>query len=222
MAFEENKLLLGARPDFVLAGTVHTGSRFDVVLTNPPFNLSGWNHYLHVAEHQWRYGEPPARNGNYAWLQLAVSGLAEDGRAAVAMTNHAALSENPRERAIRAAMVEDGVVGCVLAMPSQLFRSTGISVTVWLLTPPRKRKNVLFIDATAKGAMLDRVQRTLADEDINQIVAAYDDWRARGDAPGYAGIDGLSASVPLAEIKAGGYLLNPRSYVKSNASTRGA
>jgi type I restriction enzyme M protein len=212
---------LGSDPTNALIHNIHAGRRFDVVLANPPFNMSGWVGSGDSARDvRWRYGVPPHHNANFAWLQHAVAMLAEQGRAAVLMANSAASTQNPQERAIRTAMINDGVVESIVALPPQLFYSTAIPVTLWLLRPPDggSAGHILFVDARAAGKMVSRTRRVLTDDDIGQLISIYQDWRASPPTAPYRGVEGLARSAPLEEIRQRDYVLNPGRYVAPPAA----
>ncbi|MEU4533524.1 N-6 DNA methylase [Streptosporangium sp. NPDC023825] len=125
------------------------------------------------------------------------------------MAPNAAYSENERERAIRAGMVEGGCVEGVIALPPQLFSSTAVAVTIWLLTPPTEsREEVFFVDASHTGRMVTRTRRALGADDIREIgdIVAR---RRRGEEPDSA----PAASVPIRDIRDQDYNLNPRKHV---------
>lgn len=208
---------LSSHPANALRQDLHAQRRFDVVLTNPPFNMSGWSDGRAAADPRWRYGVPPEHNANFAWLQHVAAMLSERGRAAVLMPNGASASQNPHERAIRAAMVDDGVVECIIALPPKLFQFTAIPVTLWLLKHPSRKKNpeVLFVDATATGLMVDRTHQILTDEDIDRIISSYTEWRSRRKSDDHKGIAGFTRCVSAEQIKERGYVLNPRRYVST-------
>lgn len=189
-------------------------AQYDVVVANPPFNMSLWSGQEAAYSWYWRYGSPPAHNANFAWLQYIVMSLKPGGRAAVIMPNGASASENTRERAIRTGLVDDNCVEGMIALPPQLFYSTTIPATVWLLgRPTSPRGEILFIDASNLGNMADRTHRVLSVEDVGAITEAADGWRrAKGR---YEAIPGFSRSVPLEEVRGQGYVLNPRKYVSS-------
>lgn len=205
---------LGPFPAPTLRQDLHAGEHFDVVMANPPFNM-GWSDSDPAWDPRWRYGAPPAHNANFAWLQHIVSSLAEGGRAAVVMANGAANSENVRERAIRTALIENGAVEGIIALPPQLFYSTAIPVTLWLLRHPVDKKDeyVLFIDGSTTGTMVSRSHRILTDGDVARIVDCYREWRGRQWTESYSGIAGFARYVPVQEIRKREYLLNPRGYV---------
>jgi type I restriction enzyme M protein len=198
----------------------------DLVLSNPPFNRStaGGQDELFADPSAWPFGPPPPHSGNFAWLQYAVELLNDRGRAAVVMTNSATFSSRGGERRIREAMVDAGVVECLVALPSQLFAQTSIPVSLWILRRPRSEPGpVLFVDASQLGTMTSRAGRTLADTDIDTIANAYGDWRSTREAGDpYDGIEGLSRVVPLAEIRAAEYSLSPPAYVQPRRTAMSA
>lgn len=191
--------------------------RYDVVLANPPFNMADWSHDGQALSGHWRYGRPPEHNANFAWLQYVISSLRPGGRAAVIMPNGAGFSENTQEREIRAAMLEDRTVSAVIALPTQLFASTTIPVTMWLLQSPdvSSRDEVLFLDATEMGTMRERTRRVLSRSDSDKIVNFYFSWRDRSTT----GESGFAASVDLSMIRKARYRLNPREYVAPPTAT---
>lgn len=201
----------------VLETGIGIENEFDVVLANPPFGLTNWTSQVRTLDKRWRYGEPPPHNANFAWLQHAAAALRPGGRAAVLMANAATTTENRSEAAIRARMVEAGVVECVIALPAGLFTSTGIPVTLWVLRAPPQQSvpEVLFVDATHLGSVRDRSRRELRDEDVEQIVGAYHGWRDSGGTAGFELPRGLARSARVEEIRERRFVLNPRSYVET-------
>ncbi|WP_055600543.1 N-6 DNA methylase [Streptomyces aureus] len=197
----------------------HAMGRYTRVATNPPFNLRagerGWD------PDAFRYGTPPAANGNFAWLQLALAALAEEGRAAVLMPDIAAQSTNAAEQAIRSRMVHDGAVEALIALPAQLFgRATGVRATLWLLRPPTGRGDeVLFVDAESLGSMTNRARRELSAGDVGTLIDTCSRWRgAREAGEPFHGRRGFSVSVPVAEIALRDHVLTPALYVPQEES----
>jgi type I restriction enzyme M protein len=193
------------------ARDLHPDLKADVILANPPFNIKDWARREDDA--RWAYGIPPAGNANYAWLQHILSKLAPGGQAGVVMANGSMSSNSGGEGQIRAEMVEADVVACMVALPTQLFRSTGIPVCVWFLAKDKgeRRGQTLFIDARALGHMVDRAERALSDDDIARIADTFAAWR--GIEGEYEDVPGFARSVTTAEIKAAGYALTPGRYV---------
>lgn len=191
--------------------------KFSRVLTNPPFNLRHW------AEHDkyhWRYGPPPEGNANFAWLQYVVERLEPGGRAAVIMPNVAMSSSSPRERHIRQGLVEDGCVEALISLPRGLFYGTGISVTIWVLTPPGTQwQEILFVDASAAGQLVDRTHRELSDAETGEITEALTAWRS-GQASHGSSVRAVPVSLP--EIRERDYNLSPHIYLSQSPEVRGA
>lgn len=211
---------LAARPGIAFDDDLYADRRFDAILANPPFNMSNWRSG-YLSDRCWRYGAPPKSNANFAWLQHIWSSLAEGGRAAVVMANSALSSEQAGEGGIRAAMVEDGVVEALIAMPPQLFATTAIPVTVWLLRRPSDTRDdeVLFVDAGKLGGMMSRTQRGLLPDDIRLISDTVHEWRDRRNQEGYQDLQGFSASVAIQEIREHDYQLAPGRYVGTGITT---
>lgn len=205
------------------ARDLHPDLQADFVMSNPPFNIKDW--VRSEDDPRWRFGVPPVGNANYAWIQHILSKLAPGGQAGVVMANGSMSSNSGGEGRIRAEIVESDLVSCMVALPTQLFRSTGIPVCVWFFAKDKGKRagEVLFIDARNLGHMVDRAERALSDDDIAKIADTFHSWighsavveRAeRGETPQpYENIPGFCYSATLAEIKAADYALTPGRYV---------
>ncbi|CRK51697.1 putative type I restriction enzyme HindVIIP M protein [Rhodococcus sp. RD6.2] len=213
---------LGDRWEDTFAQDKHPDLLADYVLANPPFNIKDWTRK--EDDKRWKYGVPPIGNANYAWIQHIVSKLAERGSAGIVMANGSMSSNSGGEGDIRAQLVEADLVSCMVALPTQLFRSTGIPVCVWFLAKDKgigpkgsidRQGQVLFIDARNLGYMVDRAERALSDDDIAKIAGTVHAWRGTESAAGAAYEDepGFCYSATLAEIKEADYALTPGRYV---------
>lgn len=218
---------LGARWGDTFARDQHAETQMDYVLANPPFNIKDWSR--NEEDPRWRYGVPPANNANYAWIQHILYKLAPGGKAGVVMANGSMSSNSNGEGQIRAQIVEADLVSCMIALPTQLFRSTGIPVCVWFFAKDKaagkqgsvdRTGQVLFIDAREMGYMVDRAERALSDGkdgDIVKIGDTFHAWRGSASAASkgiaYEDVPGFCKSVTLAEIKDADYALTPGRYV---------
>lgn len=215
---------LASRWGDTFARDQHPDVLMDYALANPPFNIKDWARS--EDDPRWKYGVPPAGNANYAWIQHILSKLAPGGSAGVVMANGSMSTSSGGEGEIRARIVEADLVSCMVALPTQLFRSTGIPVCLWFFDTdksagPRGSVNragqVLFIDARGLGHMVDRAERALSDEDIARVAATFHAWRGTPSATdsvvSYEDVPGFCRSATLAEIKDAGYALTPGRYV---------
>ena len=135
------------------------------------------------------------------------------GVAGTVLANGSLSSNTSNEGTIRANMLNDDVIECIVAMPGQLFYSTGIPVSLWIM---RRGKNdntkgkVLFIDARTLGHMIDRKVRELSEEDIQRIASTYQNWRQGKE---YEDIKGFCKVATIEEIKSQDYVITPGRFV---------
>ena len=190
----------------------HPDLRADFILANPPFNISDWGGERLREDRRWRYGIPPKGNANFAWVQHMLHHLAPGGAAGFVLANGSMSSGQRGESEIRRNLIEADLVDCMVALPGQLFYSTQIPACLWFLARGRKRRGeVLFIDASKMGRMLDRTQRELTKEDINRIADTYQAWR--DGLEDYADESGFCKSASLENIRKNEHVLTPGRYV---------
>src|SRR5580658_9954948 len=178
----------------------HPDLKADYVLANPPFNDSDWRGELLKDDKRWVYGNPPASNANFAWVQHFISHLAPTGFAGFVLANGSMSSNQSNEGEIRKAIIEADLVDCMVALPGQLFYSTQIPVCLWFLTKNKsadakrgfrdRRKQTLFLDARKLGTLVDRVHRELTNADLQKIATSYHYWRGEKGAGQYEDIAG--------------------------------
>lgn len=197
----------------------HPDLKSDYIIANPPFNMSDWSGDILLEDSRWKYGTPPKGNANFAWVQHFIYHLAPTGIAGFVLSNGSLSSNTSGEGDIRKKIVEDDLVDCIVMMPTQLFYNTGIPACLWFLSrykngnKKRNRKNeVLFIDASDMGYMVDRRNRAFDDEkDIQKIAKTYHDWKS--DAGAYEDVKGFCKSATLDEIIKHKFVLTPGRYV---------
>ena len=212
-------------------GDRHPDLRADFIITNPPFNLgekggTGWGREQLLEDPRWTVGKktllPPASNANYAWILHFLHHLAPNGYAGFVLANGALSNVNRAEEIeIRKALIEVGVVDCIVALPTKLFANTGIPVSLWFISPNRKQTEVyrgredevLFIDARKLGHLVSRRQRELSAEDIARIAGAYHSFRNLNPATPYEDVEGFCKVAKRADLVGPGYVLTPGRYV---------
>jgi type I restriction enzyme M protein len=188
----------------------HKQLKADFVLANPPFNMD-WPVERVKDDPRWKYGTPPGANANYAWMQHMIHHLAPKGKLGLVLANGSLSSQAGGEGAIRQAILEDDLVECIVAMPSQLFYTTQIPVCLWFISRDKKRKGqTLFIDARNMGELVTRKLRELNETDIQKITKTVDSWQ---NNEGYEDIPGFCKVSDLDEIKQNDYILTPGRYV---------
>ena len=197
---------------------LHPDLKADYIIANPPFNISDWKGEQLRDDKRWKYGIPPTGNANYAWLQHFIHKLSPNGTAAIVLANGSMNSNTGNEGEIRKAMIEAGLVDCMVALPSQLFYNTMIPACLWFLAKNKtnskfrnRSKEILFIDARNLGVMVNRKNRELASFDIDQITDTYHNWRNINGS--YQDIAGFCKAASMEEVAENNFVLMPGRYV---------
>ena len=202
----------------------HPTMRADYIMANPPFNLSNWGAEQLKDDVRWQYGMPPAGNANFAWLQHMIYHLAPGGRMGMVLANGSLSSQSGGEGEIRKNIVNADLVDCIIAMPTQLFYTTQIPVSLWFISKRKKQPGkTLFIDARKMGVMVSRKLRELTDgtkeeyknEDgtlKNEIKKIADTYNAYVSGT-LEDVKGFCAVATTEEIAKQDYILTPGRYV---------
>lgn len=206
---------LGESNGDTLLNDLHKDLRADYCMANPPFNQDDWGAEKVRGDVRWKYGEPSNSNANYAWIQHMIHHLNDKGKAGIVMANGAMTSNNSNEDVIRAGIVEDDLVECMVALPPKLFINTQIPSCLFFLNKNKKHKGkTLFIDARHKGRLETAAQRVFDDSDIKDIAETYHAWAETGETDKtYECIPGFCKAVDKADIATQGYNLSPGRYV---------
>ena len=197
---------------------LHKDLKADFIIANPPFNISDWGGEGLKNDVRWKYGMPPAGNANYAWIQHFIHHLKPTGVAGFVMANGSLSSNTSGEGQIRQRLIKEGLVDCIVAMPSQLFYTTQIPACLWFVSRDRhnhkfrdRANEILFIDARKMGKMVTRKNRELTDDDVKKIADTYHSWREKKGK--YKDIKGFCKAASLAEVEKHGFVLTPGRYV---------
>lgn len=189
---------------------LHPTLKANFILANPPFNYHPWNQEKLTDDIRWKYGLPPAGNANYAWIQHMIHHLAPNGKIGLVLANGALSTHSSGEGEIRKKIIEDDLIEGIVTLPTQLFYSVSIPVTLWFISRNKKQKGkTLFIDARALGHMVDKTHRDFSDEDIRLIADAFTAFQ-NGT---FEEQKGFSAIAALQDIADHDYILTPGRYV---------
>ena len=221
---------LGGTNDSSFTHDLHKGLYFNYIMANPPFNLKGWYDDNLQNDSRWAdYTTPPESNANYAWILHMLSHLKPlDGVAGFLLANGALGDSDTLE--IRKKLIQNDKVEAIIILPRDLFITTDISVTLWILNQNKKggeyhgrnlrnRENeILFMDLRTwrdnpvKNESKKKVR--LITEQIQNAANIYHTWQSEGTDGSYYESPELYRSVNINEIKTQGWTLVPSKYIE--------
>ncbi len=221
---------LGGMSDSSFTHDLHKGLYFNYIMANPPFNLKGWYNDNLKSDARWAdYVTPPESNANYAWILHILSHLKPlDGVAGFLLANGALGDGDTLE--IRKKLICNDKIEAIIVLPRELFITTDISVTLWILNQNkkggtyhgrnlRKRQNeILFMDLrtwTENAVKNEGKKKVLLNgEQIKKAADIYHTWQSEGtDGANYA-VPELYRSADIAEIEKNGWSLVPSKYIE--------
>ena len=221
---------LGETNDSSFTHDLHKGLYFNYIMANPPFNLKGWYNDNLKNDARWAdYGVPPESNANYAWILHILSHLKPaDGVAGFLLAN-GALNDSDT-LAIRKKLIQNDKVEAIVVLPRELFITTDISVTLWILNQNKKggeyhgrtlrnrEHEILFMDLrqwtenTVKNENKKKVR--LSTQQIEKASEIYHKWQSTGPDGAHYAVPELYRSVSIAEIEQKGWALTPSKYIE--------
>lgn len=221
---------LGGEADSSFSHDLHKGLYFNYIMTNPPFNLKGWFDENLRGDSRWMdYATPPEANANYAWILHILSHLKPlDGVAGFLLANGALGDSDTVD--IRRQLIQNDKVEAIVILPRELFITTDISVTLWILNQNKKggdyhgRKlrnrehEILFMDLRTwsenpvKNESKKKVR--LVTEQIERAASIYHAWQDEGTDGSRYEVPELYRSVGMAEIEKNGWSLIPSKYIE--------
>lgn len=221
---------LGDTYDSSFTHDLHKGLYFNYIMANPPFNLKGWYDANLKNDSRWAdYATPPESNANYAWILHILSHLKPlDGVAGFLLANGALGDSDTVE--IRRKLIQNDKVEAIIILPRELFITTDISVTLWVLNQNKKggkyhdrilrnrEHEILFMDLRTwtENPVKDEGKKKvrLLTDQIERVAEIYHTWQCEGtDGANYA-VPELYRSVGVDEIEKQGWSLVPSKYIE--------
>lgn len=220
----------------------HKDKKVDYIMANPPFNLKGWRGEDELLKDpRWKgYPTPPVANANYAWILHMLSKLDVNHGVAGFLLANGALNASGDEGAIRQRILENDRVEAIIVLPRDMFYTTDISVTLWILNMNKgagerngrhlrdRRNEVLFMDLRTWDENIEKYtydkgknkkKTVLTPEQITRVKDIYESWRCVDG--GYEDVPELCKSVRVKSddpdeltIESRGYTLTPSKYIE--------
>lgn len=228
---------LGEKNASTFTEDLHKDKKVDYIMANPPFNLKGWRGEDELREdyrfQNWQ-AMPPVANANYAWILHMISKLDVTHGIAGFLLANGALNADGAEYELRKELLEKDKVEAIVVLPRDMFYTTDISVTMWIVNMNKKagivngrqlrdRTNeVLFMDLRRWDANIEEIvidkgkkkkKTVLTDEQIAEIKKIYNNWQGT-DASLYSNVPELCQGVKLEEIRGKNYSLAPSKYIE--------
>lgn len=221
---------LGESYDSSFTNDLHKGRYFDYIMANPPFNLKGWYDENLRNDPRWSgYETPPESNANYAWILHILYHLKPTSGVAGFLLANGALNDSDTLN-IRKKLIENDKIEAIVVLPRELFITTDISVTLWILNQNKKggksngRKlrnrehEILFMDLrqwTENAVKNENKKKVrLLTEQIEKASKIYHTWQSEGtDGKNYE-VPELYRSVQFEEIKEKNFALTPSKYIE--------
>ena len=166
---------------------------FDFAVANPPFSIAWTNGFNPENDvyNRFKYGVPPATNGDCAFLLHFIASLKSTGKGAIILP-HSVLFRSNREANIRRELIHRGYIKGIIGLPANLFYDTGIPACILVIDKENAtdRTGIFMIDAS-KGFPKDSNKNRLRAQDIHKIVSVFNE---QTELPRY------SRMVPISEI----------------------
>lgn len=220
---------LGEKAANTFADDQHKDLKADYIMANPPFNQKDWRAENELKDDpRWRgYDVPPKSNANYAWILNMVSKLSDNGIAGFILAN-GALSGGGEEYKIRRKLIENNLVEAILVLPQDMFYTTNISVTVWIMNKNKKahsrsigdeerhyrdrEKEILFMDLRQIGEPFEKKFIQFSEQQVKDIAKTYHTWQQENNE--YKDIPEYCYSATFDEVAKKDFSLVPSKYIE--------
>ncbi|WP_298319288.1 class I SAM-dependent DNA methyltransferase [uncultured Aquimarina sp.] len=220
---------LGEKAADTFGADQHPDLKADFIMANPPFNQKDWRAENELTDDpRWKgYDVPPKSNANYGWILNMVSKLSDNGVAGFILAN-GALSGSGEEYKIRKKLIENNLVESIIILPRNMFYTTDISVTLWILNKNKTTKTVskgtetreyrlreseiLFMDLRQKGEPFEKKYIQFSPLQIDDIANTFHTWQTNEET--YKDIPEYCYSANKAEVIKKDFSLVPSKYIE--------
>lgn len=233
---------LGEKAVSTFENDQHKDKKVDYIMANPPFNLKNWRGEDELTKDpRWTgYPVPPVSNANYAWILHMLSKLDVNHGVAGFLLANGALNADGDEGTIRQKILENDKVEAIIVLPRDMFYTTDISVTLWILNMDKgfgekagrklrdRRGEVLFMDLRTWNENIEKYtydknknkkKTVLTPEQIARVKDIFESWRCIDG--GYEDVPELCKSVRIKAddsdglaIESHGFALTPSKYIE--------
>ncbi|HBD94647.1 MAG: DNA methyltransferase [Spirochaetes bacterium RIFOXYB1_FULL_32_8] len=220
---------LGEKAADTFGDDQHKDLKADYIMANPPFNQKDWRGVNELLDDpRWKgYDVPPKSNANYGWILNIASKLSGNGVAGFLLAN-GALSGGGEEYKIRKKLIENYIVDAILVLPQDMFYTTNISVTLWILNKNKRpqtkqigdetrnnrnrEQEILFMDLRQIGEPFEKKFIQFNQEHIIKVASTYHAWQQTDK--GYENIPEFCYAASIEEIIKKDYSLVPSKYIE--------
>tara|TARA_R110002096_G_scaffold436060_2_gene666615 strand:- start:4721 stop:6289 length:1569 start_codon:yes stop_codon:yes gene_type:complete len=220
---------LGAKAADTFGNDQHKDLKADYIMANPPFNQKDWRAKDELVDDpRWRgYDVPPKSNANYGWILNMVSKLSDNGVAGFILAN-GALSGGGEEYKIRKTLVENNLVEAIIILPRNMFYTTDISVTLWILNKNKtenelkqpdttkhyrnREQEILFMDLRQKGEPFEKKFIQFSPDHIQDFAKTFHSWQQTNND--YENVAEYCYSAKKEEVRKKDYSLVPSKYIE--------
>lgn len=181
--------------------------KYSLVLANPPFK--GSLDYEAVSADLLKITK--TKKTELLFLALFLRILKKGGRAAVIVPDGVLFGSSNAHKQIRKEIIDNNKLDAVISMPSGVFKPyAGVSTAILIFTKTGSggTDKVWFYDMKADGLSLDDKRQPVAENDIPDIIARYNNLEAENDRKRTE----QSFFVPVEDIIANEYDLSINKY----------
>jgi len=183
---------------------------FDAIVSNPPYSVNWIGSDDPTLINDDRFAPAgvlaPKSKADFAFVLHALSYLSGRGRAAI-VCFPGVFYRGGAEQKIRKYLVDNNFVETIIALPSNLFYGTSISVNILVLSKHKTDTKTQFIDATGEGFFKKVTNNNvLEDKHIEKIMDLFDSKTDEAH---------IAVSIDNTKIAENDYNLSVSSYVEA-------